>query len=429
MSAPEARGAQPPRTISEVHRSRWPSWIWGVPLAAAGVVVWLLLRAFSDRGIEATVIFDEAAGMKVGDTHVLHRGLTVGSVRNLTLAPDGLHVTAQLNLDKSMEPYLRTGTRFYLRGAKPSLSDPASLRSILSGPDIILMAGSGAPERHFSGQLGEAPERLAVSLPYVLRFSEAVGQLKVGSPVSVLGFTVGEVADVQLMTDPAGARVSAAVLVMLDPTRFHIQRAAAEVHDWPALMNTTLEHLIRQGLRARLTQDPPLVGSQRITLDMVPEAGAGMLVTAGPYPEIPVKEGNGLQGLLAQAGALPLGEIGENVRSITAQLKTISSSPQLKDSIGRLDASLTELDRTVHQAGPQIEPTLRSVRQTVDSLQQTAGEIDATAAAARHTLAGGPAAANGNLQESLRELTDAARAIRTLANDIDQRPESLVRGR
>jgi paraquat-inducible protein B len=194
-------------------------------------------------------------------------------------------------------------------------------------------------------------------------------------------------------------------------------------------MNATLEQLVRQGLRAQLTQDPPVIGGAQITLETVPDAPAGALITGGPYPEIPVKEGGGLAGLLAQAGRVPLGEIAQNVRAITAQLKNFTSSPQLKDSLAHLDASLVELDRTVHQAGPQIAPTLQSVHQTVDSLHQTAGEIDATAAAARLTLAGSPASANGNLQDSLRELTEAARAIRTLANDIDQQPESLVRGR
>jgi paraquat-inducible protein B len=82
----------------------------------------------------------------------------------------------------------------------------------------------------------------------------------------------------------------------------------------------------------------------------------------------------------------------------------------------------------MHDAAPHIAPTLDSVHRTVDSLRNTAMQIDATAAVAKRTISGATSP-DGNLQQSLRELTEAARAIRSLASDLDQRPESLVRGR
>lgn len=428
MNGAEHPDVQPRRTFSEVHRSRWPGWIWGVPVAAVGIVVWLLIRAFSDRGIDATVVFEDAAGMKEGDTQVMFRGMNVGTVRRLTLDPDGVHVIAELNIDHHVKQYLRSGSGFYLKGAQPSLSDPSSLKSIIAGPSVVLVAGPGKPVRHFNGHMGAPPERLAVSVPYVLHFSTSGGELKAGAPVKLLGFTVGEVANVQLTTDPDNGKVSTAVLVMLDPTRFHI-RGLPERQDSGAYMNTALGRLIEHGLRARLTQDPPMLGSGQITLAMEPDAGPGAWQAAAAHPEIPVKEGGGLDQLFVQAGRLPLAEIGENIRATTAQLKTLTSSPQLRQSIDRLDSALAGLDRMVRDSAPQIAPTLQSVHQTVDGLRKTASEIDATAVAARRTVAGSPTSANGNLQESLRELTDAARAVRVLANDLDQHPESLVRGR
>jgi paraquat-inducible protein B len=425
VNAPEESAARHRRTVSDVHRSHWPGWIWGVPIAALGIVIWLLIRALSDRGISATVIFDGAAGMKEGDTDVTYLGMKVGTVRRLTLAPDGSHVIAELNLDKHVQQYLRAGSEFYLQGAQPSLSDPASFKAIVAGPSIVLVSGPGGPARHFSGHMGAPTERLAVSVPYLLQFSTGAGSLQVGSPVSLLGFTVGKVANVQLTVDPDAGRVSTAVLIVLDPTRLHLQNTGGP-QGWGALMNTALEHLVQHGLRARLTQDPPVLGSERVTLDMVADAGERQLLAAGPYREIPVEEGGGL---LAQVRRLPLAQIGENVRVATAQLKALTSSPQLEQSIQRLDSALAGMDQMVRDTRPQIAPTLQSVHQTVDSLRKTAGEIDATAAAARRTMAGSPASNNGNLQESLRELTEAARAVRTLANDIDQKPESLVRGR
>lgn len=424
----EGAQTQPRRTVAEVRRSRWPGWIWGVPVAAIGIVVWLLIRAFSDRGIDATVVFEEAAGMKEGDTEVTFRGMKVGTVRRLSLDPDGVHVIAELNIDHHVQQYLRSNSEFYLKGAQPSFSDPDSLKSIVAGPSIVLVSGSGKPARHFSGHLGSPPERLTVSVPYVLHFSTSGGELKAGAPVKLLGFTVGEVANVQLTTDPDGGKVSTAVLVMLDPTRFHIQ-GAAEQQGPGAYMNTALGQLVQHGLRAHLTQTPPVVGSSEITLAMEPDAGPGQLQATGPHPEIPVKEGGGLDRLFTQAGQLPLAQIGENIRATTAQLKTLTASPQLRQSIDRLDSALAAMDEMIRDSAPQVAPTLQSVHQTVDDLRKTAREIDATAVAARRTVAASPTSANGNLQDSLRELTDAARAVRELANDLDQHPESLVRGR
>jgi paraquat-inducible protein B len=424
MSDPVDTPAQPRRTIAAARKSWWARWIWGVLIAAVGIAIWLLVR---DRGIHATVVFDEAAGMNRG-TKVVQRGIKVGTVRRVELAPDGWHVIAQLNLDKSIEQFLRSGTRFYWEGAHRSLTNFASLKEIITGPSIVLVAGPGGAARHFKGVMGPVHDPLAVSFPYLVQFANPVGQLKAGSPVTLLGFTVGEVASVQLNTDAAAGRISAAVMVMLDPTRFHIQGNTARVADWGELMNVSLRELVQHGLHAQLRQDPPLIGTPQITLEMTPHAGQEVLRAEGAYAEIPVKEGGGLEQLLSQAGQLPIGAIGENVRALTEHLKILASSPQLKDSIERLDHALAELDKTVHEAAPRIAPTLESVHQTVDSLRNTASQIDATTVVAKRTISGATSP-DGNVQQSLRELTEAARAIRSLASDLDQRPESLVRGR
>ncbi|MGH6829493.1 MAG: MlaD family protein, partial [Rhizomicrobium sp.] len=130
----------------------------------------------------------------------------------------------------------------------------------------------------------------------------------------------------------------------------------------------------------------------------------------------------GVQALIAKLGNLPIREIGENVRSITQQVNMLVSSRRLKDMISHLDQTTVELDRVVHQAGPQVGPTIQALR-------KTASELDATAAAARQVLGGSVTAPEGNLQQSLRELTDASRSIRSLADYLDRHPEALIKGR
>jgi paraquat-inducible protein B len=418
----------PRRTSSITKRSRWPGWIWSVPIAAVGIVAWLLVRSFSERGVDVTVTFAQAAGMKARDTSVMYRGLEVGKVSSVELTPDRHSVIAHLGLDRKIKDDLTTGTHFYLTGAQPSFSDPSSLKAIVAGPTIEMVPGGGSPTRHFAGELGEPPERLAVSVPFVAKFSGEVGSLKPGDAVRLRGFTVGKVANVNLATDPAAGQVVTAVQLDLDPTRFHIRDVPAHDVDWAATLTSTMTQLVHHGLRATLTQSPVLVGAEQIELVIAPDAPAAELLITGSYPEIPAESG-GLGQLMAKLGRLPVRQIGDNVRAITDQVRQLTSSPQLQDSIAHLDRALSELDRTLHAAGPQVAPTLTSVRETVDHLRHTADGFDATAETARKLMGGSAASPNGNLQQAVHELTGTARAIRTLADYLDQHPEALIRGR
>ncbi|HET9107300.1 MAG TPA: MlaD family protein [Steroidobacteraceae bacterium] len=415
--------------MAVARRSRWPDWIWAVPIAAVGIVLWLLLRSLSARGIDVTVTYDDAAGMQAGATRVMYHGLNVGKVTSVALARDDWHVIAHLEIDRQLAPKITTGTRFVLEGAHPSFSDLSSLRALIAGPTIVMVPGPGRPARKFTGTEGGPRETLAVSLHYRVDFDGAVGELKPRAPVKLRGFTVGEVAGIGLSVDPRTGRISTPVLLALDPTRFHLTGPAPPDGDWKPVMNATLSKLIAAGLRASLTRAVPLVGGEQVDLRIVPGAHRARLDTSGRYPRIPAARGNGLGGLPAEIGSLPLARIADNLRAITDQLRSLTSSPQLRDSIAHLDATLAALQRISSQAGPQLAPTLREVRVTVASLRATARQMDATAAAARLAMGASAAAPSGNLQHALDELSGAARAVRSLANYLDEHPAALLHGR
>lgn len=425
----ERRLSERRRTVAIDRRSWWPGWIWAVPIAAVGIVLWLLLRSIASRGIDVTVIYDDAAGMQPGNTRVMYHGLNVGSVTSVALASDDRHVIAHLNIDGQLAPKITTGTRFILEGAHPSLSDVSSLRALIAGPTIVLVPGPGEPARRFIGTEGGPRETLAVSLPYEVSFGGAVGQLKAHAPVMLRGFRVGEVTSVGLSIDPRTGRISTPVLLALDPTRFHLAGTPPPRGDWKPIMDATLSKLIGEGLRARLTRAVPLVGGEQVDLDIVPDARAAQLGTSGRYAQIPAAEAGGLERLPAEIGSLPLTQIADNLRTITDQLRSLTSSPQLRDSLAHLDATLATLERISRQAGPQVAPTLRELRSTTASLRAAAGQLDATAAAARLAMGASPAAPSGNLQHALDELADAARAVRSLANYLDEHPDALLHGR
>lgn len=429
MNDGEHPAREPRRTLAIARRSWWPGWIWAVPIAAVGIVLWLLLRSISSRGIDVTVTYSDAAGMQPGDTRVMYHGLEVGRVTSVALASDDWHVIVHLDIGRQLEPKLNTGTRFVLEGAHPSFSDISSLRALIAGPAIVMVPGHGRPTRSFIGTEGGSRQTLAVSLPYLVNFDGAVGELQPHAPVTLRGFTVGEVTSIGLSVDPRTGRISTPVLIALDPTRFHLAAPTPPDGDWRPLMDATLAKMVGAGLRARLARAVPLVGGEQVDLEIAAGAPPAQLETSGPYARIPTVRGSGLEGLPAEIGSLPLAQIADNLRTITDRLRSLTSSPRMRDSLAHLDATLAALDRISHQAGPQLAPTLREARATVADLRAAAQQMDATAEAARLTMGTSPAAPSGNLQHALDELAGAARSVRSLADYLDQHPEALLRGR
>src|SRR6185437_13284874 len=234
------------------------------------------------------------------DTRVMYHGVEVGRVTSVALASDDWHVVVHLDIDRQLAPKINTGTRFVLEGVHPSFSDVSSLRALIAGPTIVMVPGPGGPAREFTGTEGGPRETLAVSVPYLVSFDGAVGQLKAHAPVTLRGFTVGEVTSIGLSVDPHTGRIATPVLLALDPTRFHLAAPAPPDGDWKPLMDAALAKLIAQGLRASLTRALPLVGGAQVDLAIVPDAQQARLQVSGPYAQIPAAEGGGLERLPAE---------------------------------------------------------------------------------------------------------------------------------
>ena len=536
---------EPPATVATVHRGRWPGLVWALPLAALLIAGWLALRALTHLGVTVTLTVPTADGVRTGDTHVTYNGLEIGSVSGIALAPDGRNIDLTLRIDAAQRSLLRTGTRMWVVGANPSITNIASLRAAVAGPSIGVAPGPGEPARHFTaipdapvippgtpgrmvrlvaddlvsitpgtsiythgvqvgsitairpletggfevegfvrapfaglvtrsshfwdanafqitrtagglqarltspaiaalgGVLFETPVGAVDRSPapsgarfhlypdsgsaaaaavgpetlYQIDLAGDVGGLQPGAPVLLRGYTVGRVVEARFLFDPSAGVIRTPVTIALDGTRLHVSPTRAEV-------DTLVARLAERGLRASLTQSPPLVGAYLVTLE--PGAGRPTRLRPGsPYPWLPAAPANDLAGtagrILAKVDALPLAQIGGNLRAITANLSRLTGSPELNDSLHHLDAALTTLDRTAQQAGPKVGPLIDSLRQTADQAQAAAG--------AAGKLLGGGGGQDADLPAAVRQLTEAARAIRSLTDYLGRHPEALLRGK
>jgi paraquat-inducible protein B len=157
---------------------------------------------------------------------------------------------------------------------------------------------------------------------------------------------------------------------------------------------------VARGLRAQLKSHNLLTGQLAVSLDFHPNAAPAQIDWSGPVPEIPTVSGGidaltaGVSDLLAKLNQLPLDEIAGDLRSSIASLSGIlrdfeAGTPAL---VGALDNA----ERTLASANALIAPGSQ---------------------------------ASQDLRRALRELADAARSLRLLADQLEQHPESLLRGK
>ena len=192
-----------PRTVeaapaAESRSTRWPGLVWALPIAALLIVAYLGLRALSDRGVDVVVTFSSAAGARVGDTKVIYQGLEAGRVTKIVLARDGRHVEMTLRLDPHSRPALTTATRFWLVGAKPSLTDIASVKAALAGVTIGMAPGEGGrATRRFKG-MDEPPivDPGTEGSAYTL-IANVLGPVRPGSTVLYHGQEIGKITSAQ----------------------------------------------------------------------------------------------------------------------------------------------------------------------------------------------------------------------------------------
>lgn len=408
------------RPEAHVRRRWWPGWIWGIPVAALAVVSWLGIRTLLSGNEDITIQFPDAHDLKPNNSNVVYRGTNVGLVTAVKLDKNGDAVTVTASIDDSATQFLRTGTRFWLKGAHPSLSDPGSLGAILSGPTIEMEPGPGARSRHFVGLEREPIGSIGGERPvlYEVSFDGDVGSLHSGDPVKLHGFTVGEVRSVSFSYNAQTGELSMPGTIALYPSLFHMQ--GTPTPDSTAQLAAAIGQLVQQGLRARLEQDPPLVGSYRVSLEMQPGAPAVKPAVVEGLPQLPAESGGGLTSIMARINKVPIEQIARNVLDMTHHLDALVSSPHLKDALGQLDGALRQIHQITTAASPQIP-------QLITRLRTAADDLDATVKST-HQLVGGSATQDG-LNSTLGEISEAARAVRSLANYLDRNPEALIRGR
>ncbi len=282
-------------------------------------------------------------------------------------------------------------------------------------------------------------------IDYVLYFDGSVSGLSIGAPVVFRGVPLGNVTKISLVANARDEGVTIPVYIRIDEGSIVRLGNSSELTD--AMREEIIRRMVQRGLRARLQLQSLITGQYRVELDFFPDTPA-RYHSSDHDNEIPTVPSQ-LDEFQRALSKLPLESIATSVNNALEGISRLVNSDDLQKSV-------TAMRQAFENARVLLEnmiPLREDARKTLSTLDQTARTLDKQvpeAMASFQLAMNGIAAAAGQLQrtlnsadglvardsrtvrdfnKALKEFSDAARAVRSLANMLERHPEALLRGK
>jgi paraquat-inducible protein B len=276
---------------------------------------------------------------------------------------------------------------------------------------------------------------------FVVFFPYAVGGLREGSPVTFRQVQVGHVRDVDLVFSGDDLRKSWIMAVidirrnaLTDPAGKTAQQSDAEL----------ARVMIDAGLRASVRSSSLIAGQRSVDLDFQTDQKPRLSGLAAPYPEIPTAPtgmeviNERVEATLQKISDVPIDEVILQLNSTLVTLqKTLEQSEtpattrQLRTTLEAMTRTLAAVEKTVGQTDGvtlQARTTLESMDATMKGLQKTLDRLEKTLVTVDRTVEG-TADLRAETARTMEEMNELLKAMRSLVESLQQRPESLLRGR
>ncbi|GAA4016189.1 intermembrane transport protein PqiB [Actimicrobium antarcticum] len=355
---------------------------------------------------------------------IFFRHIQVGQIAAYELDKDGAGVTMQVFVNAPYDKFVTTNTRFWqASGVELSLDANGvklateSLASILSGgvsfgaPEDVAATAEAAVNARFTlyGNRDSALKHAdTVVRKALLYFDESVRGLAPGAPVDFRGIPVGEVTAISFDYDKATGLFRFPVEINLYPQRLQSRNRKGASSTAPEDITRVIDALIKHGLHAQLKTGNLLTGQLFVALDFFPDAPKTKIDWRNEPITLPTVPGTleELQSILSRIARrldkVPMEQIAADVRTAVKSLDTTLKST---------DALVRRLDT---ELAPEARSTLEQVRKTIASADQ---------------MLASDAPLQQDLRTTLRDISRAAQALRSLTDYLERHPESLLRGK
>ncbi len=306
---------------------------------------------------------------------------------------------------------------------------------------------------------------------FVLFFEGSVKGLSVGAPVLVGGVQIGSVKSIRVEYNPNTLIFYVPVIIEAQPDKIRLIKGERMP------MDKMLPLLIKRGLRAQLTMGSLITGQLIIELDYYPDTPIKLIGLNKEYPEIPTIPST-FQAIFDTLKNLPLQDTLEGLMSTVKALENILKSPEIPEILHSTNLALSDARRLINdvdrRVGPlgdslddalaeykkiattvnaQIDPLMVNANHTVADARTLVKNMDKKLETLATKIARGLAASHeamdqaretlevlqsrlgkdspllNQLDNTLREFSEMARSIRSLANYLSRHPEALLRGK
>jgi len=372
------------------------------------------------KGKAFTLLTDDLGTLEQGSS-VIYHGVKVGEILRYTLSTEKPPVAVQIFINDPYTGLIHTGTKFWNAsgvqvkvGAQRLKVTARSLQTIFLGGVMFDVPpnGTAGPAANGGDKFTLYPDQrhaedavYSVKVRFLLKPEGSIAGLDPGDDVTMFGQKIGQVDDAHTEFNAAAGKAEAIVLIGIEPERLNFKDLDAHSPDLASKTSSLFQHLADQKLRAQLVPSNLLTGTKQVDFDFAEDAKPAKMVLGGAYPEFPM---------------VPADDLGAAIKSLRKTLNTVDqtvSSPEMQHAIQELDKTLTNLDGVTKQANAQIGPLLDKLRGFADTADDTLKKASSS---------GGQ---GGDLPGTLRELKDAARSVRNLADYLENHPESLLRGK
>jgi paraquat-inducible protein B len=308
-------------------------------------------------------------------------------------------------------------------------ANPATIGAFVVGAIVLAVAGvlvfgSGRLFKHTS--------------KYVCFFSGSVDGLNVGAPVRIKGVDIGSVVDIRLRLPEQASQLGSKAIRIPVTIEIDNERVLAVGGE----ARRDIKQLIDRGLRAQLNAQSLVTGLLFVQLDFYPESPPTFVLPPGSktleIPTVPTtieQVQSAAENVFRKLQEVHIEALVKSLTEAVDTIKTVVATPELKQAIQALPATVANLNQTVtslHELSLRIDTKAGPL---LDSLKGTSDKGGAALDQTRVTLqtvqqfVEPESPLSTRLSGSLQEVSEAARALRLLANLLERNPSILVRGK
>jgi paraquat-inducible protein B len=355
---------------------------------------------------------------------VYYRGVLAGRVITIEVPADGKQVLVGVFVHAPFDALVSGETRFWNASGVDLTIDASGLKLQTTSLVPLLLGGiafeappeaSGATPAEenatfflWKGRAEALRPRETTIETFVIKFTQSVRGLAPGAPVDFRGINAGEVRGIYLEFDPAKVRFLQVVEVHLYPDRLRSRQRGTPRADVEPAPAQRIQRFVERGFRAQLRTANLLTGQMYVALDFFPKAPKATLDLEKSPPELPSVPGG-------------LGELQESITNIVTRLEKVPFdllAQDLRKALASLDVTLKQAETVMARLDAEVAPDLRA---TLEQARKTLRSAEGALAS--------DSPLQGDLRETLLEVTRAAESVRALTDYLERHPESLIRGR